>query len=181
MSEFLKEGFIVSIPTLKGRSEFWQITAKEPFTYETANSTSSEFSVVANGADSDFKNITVLEPDDNPPRLYQVRIGFKDGADYYLKIPTGTNRFGLDEDKDVGYLNSKNCHYTAMNEMFEFWLVHDYYPSINASNDSGVQLTPKAYFSGMKYDIEPVTDQAAIAKAKTEKRYKLITVGGTKL
>jgi hypothetical protein len=180
MSDFLKEGFIVKIPALRSISEYWEVKAREPFVYETGTSTTAEFTAVANGSDSDWKNVTTLEPDETPRRLYQVRMGFKDGMDYYVKIPTGSNRFGVDQDKDVGFLNSTTCHYAAKNEDYEFWLVHDYYPSINASNDSGTQKTPKIYFSGMKYDIEKA-DSARAQRAEAEKRYRMVVIGGTQV
>jgi hypothetical protein len=181
MSEYLKEGYIALIPELKGISEYWRITAREPFVYRTNEGQTSEFdATVASGSTSGWKNIVNLEPDDNPRRLYQVRVGVKNGMAYYFKIPTGTNRFGVDEDKDVGYLDNINAHYAAMNELFEFFIIKNFYPSINATNNSSVTQTPKVYFTGMKYDIEPVKDVNEIQKAKNEKKYRYVCIGGVR-
>lgn len=181
--ERLKDGYYVRIPQL-GKDigkEFWVITGSEPFNYKTGDSTSAEFSAVADGSESGYKNISVLEPNDTPRRIYQVVMGVKDGCQYYVKIPSGANRFGVDVDKDVGYLDNNTSYYLAKNEMYLFWLAHNYYPSINAVNDTGISKTPQVFFEGYKYDIEPVSDAATLSRLQSNiQQSTMISIGGVK-
>jgi len=100
---------------------------------------------------------------------------------YYFKIPTGTNRFGIDDDKDIGFVDEDMSPYDDPNEDFEFWLVNEYYPSINAKNDSLVTLPPKVYFTGMKYDITEVKEHDILARLKNGLiPFKTVTIGGVR-
>lgn len=178
MSEFLKEGFYVYVNVL---NNYYKIVSREPFHYVTGDEATPIFSSVAVGSESGWKNIDILEPDDRPKHLFQIRFGVKYGFKYYFKIPTGTARFGVDEDKNIGYIDNDISPYDEPNEDFEFWLVRDYYPSVNALNNALVPLTPKIYFRGMKYDIEEVTDIDILNKLRQgiiPCRY--VTVGGIK-
>lgn len=167
MSEKLRVGDNVFIPSLQNK--YFTIKAVEPFNYATGEGSSTEFTSIATGAASGFKNIDILEPDDNPRRLFQVRFGVKDGCTYFFKIPTGTNRWGVDVDKDVGYIDNEKSPYYAMNPNYEFWLIHDVYPSVNASNATGASVTPKVHFEGFKYDITEITKPSI---------FRTITIGG---
>lgn len=161
----MKEGHYVHLLVEAEDKGYWQVKERESFTYETGTSDTAEFASVAAGSESGFKNIKVLEPEDLPPHLLQIRWGIQDGFNYYLKIPTGTNRLGLDQDKDVGFINNWKSPYYAPNEEFEFWLVWGYYPSINAKSErehNQVAGTPKIWFEGMKYAIKEVKENAII-------------------
>lgn len=150
----LKPGFIVKI-----FERYYRIKAAEPFRYDTGDESSAFFSSVSSGSDSGFKNITELEPDDLPiPHLFWVVPGFEDGMQYSIKIPTGTNRFGTDVTKGIGYLDNLMSPYYAPNEDYGFWLVNNYYPAINAKNVMSVAMTPKVHFRGIKFDLEPTTN-----------------------
>lgn len=193
MSEFLKEGYYVridegSIPV------FYKVVAREPFQYDTGEEATAHFSAVATAGESGWINITTLEPDDRPRRLYQVRLGvaYSDrnlGMSYFFKIPTGNNRFGVDVDKDIGFIDGLLSPFDAPTELFEFWLIHDYYPSINAKNNCSISLTPKVRFVGMKYDIPKVQELIeqgvetvdTLAKLRDGRiPYKIIILGGVR-
>lgn len=187
MTEFLREGYFVKIGDL-----FYQITAVEPFNYATNEGDLTEFTVISTAATSGFKDIKNLEPSESPPRLYQVRAGIQDGLDYKFKIPTGTSRWGVDEDKDVGYFDHTKTPFFEMNEDYEFWLINDYYPSVQASNAVGISVIPKVYFEGMKYDVKLVKgmdirsgaiDPGSVADrlSKGQLSYRAITLGGVKV
>lgn len=184
----IKKGFYVHIAVEGLDKDHYQIGDVEPFLYETGTSDTAEFSAtVASGAESGFKNIPVLEPDDSPPRLFWVEWGVKDGCRYQIKIPTGTDRLGLDEDKDVGFLTNEKSPYFDPDPRFGFWIVANFYPAINAKNYTPNTLTPKVWFQGKKYDIIKVTDQEVITKLKNYERgispsipFTRITIGGVR-
>lgn len=154
MSEPLRTGDNVKIVADGVDAKFYEVTSIEPFNYETGTSTTAEFTSVASGSKSGFKNITVLEPDDTPKRLFQVWPGVKDGMTYFFKIPTGTSRWGTDVDKNVARFDNLKAPDYAKNELYEFWLVSDFYPSIDASNATGAAATPVVFFEGWKYGIK---------------------------
>lgn len=146
----VKAGYIVKI-----FDRFYKVKTCEPFQYETGREQSAFFSSIAAGATSGFKNITELEPDDKPvPHLFYVTMGVKDGMEYKVKIPTGSSRFGSDVSKDIGFLNNTISPHHAHNEMFGFYLIKNYYPSIEASNVTSVAFTPQLFFRGFKYALE---------------------------
>lgn len=171
-----------SVP--QGRqSLFYQIQGKEPVTYETGRSTTAEFTAVASGGNAGFKNIEVLEPDTH--HLYGLDWGVKDRCRYYMKVPTGNDRLGLDEDMDVGFVNNKTSPWLRPNPHYGFWIVEDQYPSFNAYNDSPLSLTPKIYFYGYKYFMVEVTKGnpvyerlKAYRDGRGGQKYTNITLGG---
>jgi hypothetical protein len=185
--EDLREGYYVRVltPALEGR--FFRVGKSEPFTYETGTSDVAEFTEVESGSESGFKNIDVLEPDDSPRHLFWVEWGVKDGAKYYIKIPTGTDRLGTDEDKDVGFVTNEKSPYYAPDPRYGFWLVHDYYPAVNAVNVTPFSLTPKVWFEGVKWDLEDVVEPDVLEKLRNFQRgvspgipFTEITIGGIK-
>ena len=178
MGEFLLPNYYVYVNV---HEKFYKITGTEPFEYRTGQEAIAHFSSVAAAGESGWINITTLEPDDAPRHLFQVRMGVKYNMRYYFKIPTGTNRFGIDDDKDIGFVDEDISPYDDPNEDFEFWLVKEYYPAINAKNDSLVRLTPKVYFTGMKYDIAEVKEHDVLARLKNGLiPFKTVTVGGVR-
>ncbi len=183
--EELKEGWFIKILLPEYKDKFYQVEAKEPFNYETGRGDTAEFSAVNPGNESGYKNISILEPDDRPKRLFYVKWGVKDGCEYHLKVPTGVDRLGTDKDKDVGVITNEKSPYYEMNPHYAFWLVSDYYPAINAKNVTSETLTPKVWFEGIKYDITEVTDSDTIEKLKNYEKgaspsipFRKITVGG---
>lgn len=185
--EDIREGFYVRVLTPALEEKFFRIGKSEPFTYETNTSDVDEFASVASGSESGFKNIDVLEPDSSPRHLFWVMIGVKDGCKYYTKIPTGTDRIGTDDDKDVGFINNEKSPYFAPDQMYGFWLVSDYYPAINAINVTLFSLTPKIWFSGTKWDLEGVKDAGILEKLKNFRKgitpsipFTEVTIGGIK-
>lgn len=159
--DFLKEGYVIWID--EPYNGFYKIVRREPFQYITGEESPTIFSTVASGSESGFLNIDTLEPDNDPLHLYQVFWGVEhtDRVRYYLKIPTGQNRFGVDEDKEIGFLNAEESPYYNPNSLFQFWLIHDWIPSINCVNNSPMTITPKIWFKGMKYDIEKISQAQA--------------------
>lgn len=178
MAEILKKGFYVEIA-----AKFYKIVNIEPFQYTTGEETTAHFSSVSIGSDSGWVNITTLEPDDNPPRLFQVLFGVNDGCRYYFKIPSGNNRFGVDEDKDIGYIDNEISPANEPNDLYEFWLINNYYPSIKATNITDATLIPRVFFRGMKYDIEEIKAGTVIYDnlAMGRTNYRQITLGGVRV
>lgn len=175
MSEFLKIGYFVKLGEL-----FYKITGTEPFKYATGEGRYTEFTAVLTGAESGWKDIEALEPSNAPPHIYQVRPGVKDGCKYYFQLPTGTHVWGIDEDKDVGYIDSKLSPHYAKNDDYEFFLTHDHYPRVNADNATGQTVTPKVYFEGMKYDYTEAEEDEIVLLAERRLPYREIRVGGIK-
>jgi hypothetical protein len=179
-SLWLKENYFIYIGD--PINKFYKITRREAFEFETGREDTAIFSAVSSGSESGYKNIDILEPDETPRHLFQVLWGVKDTlVRYYLKLPTGTNRFGTDEKKDIGYINAERSPYYAPNPDYMFWLVNDWYPSINAVNESPVTITPKIWFRGMKYDIEEVKETKVLSMLKSgQLPHRKITLGGIK-
>lgn len=174
MPKNLIEGFYLTIAGTKVR-EFYQITAKEPLHYIT-DPTTAEFTAVAHNAESGFQNIENLEPEEG--RLYQCFFGVADACRYYFKIPGGTDRWGIDKDKDIGFIDNIISPHFAPNPNFEVFLVENIYPSINAKNYTTVTVTPKIYVEGFKFDLREVTKEEHKKLADGEKRFTIITIGG---
>ena len=164
--------------------KFYQIMGEEPVRYKTGDTDTAEFSAtVAFGANSGFKNIPVLEPDEK--HLYALDWGPRDGCRYFIKIPTGRDRLGLDEDMDVGYVDNLLSPWLAPNPLFGFWLVETMYPAIDAYNDVPVTITPQVFFYGKKFEIEQVTSLEVLGRLKAYKDgrgggqpFRNITLGG---
>lgn len=150
---YLKEGWDIYIDD--PYNAFYRIIRREPFDFVTGEESPAIFSTVASGSESGFKNIEKLEPDNDPLHLFQVLWGVADASDikYYLKIPSGQNRLGVDDDKEIGFVNADKSPFYEPNSLFMFWLVHDHTPAVNCKNGSPVTITPKIWFRGMKYDI----------------------------
>lgn len=185
--EDIREGFYVRVLTPALENTFFKVGKTEPFYYETGTSDVAEFASVASGSESGFKNVDVLEPDEAPMHLFWVMWGVKDGCKYYIKIPTGTDRIGTDEDKDVGYVTNEKSPYYAPDPVYGFWLVSDYYPAVNAVNVTAFSLIPKVWFPGTKWDLEKVKEADIIAKLQNFQRgvtpsipFTEITIGGIK-
>lgn len=145
-------------------NKFWKVMAVEPVIYETGTSDTAEFVAVATTASSGFRNIDVIEPDDSPRHLYYFRWGVKDGCYYQIKIPTGSDRLGTDQDMDVARIDNTKSPYYAPNDDYGFFLMHDMYPAINAVNITPITLTPKVWFEGEKFAIDEVKDVTVIQK-----------------
>lgn len=179
----LKKGYYVLIDYSGAPPDnYHEIIAAEALEFETGEEETAIFSDYAAGAESGYKNIELLEPDDVPPHLYYVLWGVKDTLmKYYMKLPTGTNRFGVDEDKDVGFITAERSPYFAPNPRYGFWLLHAWYPSVNVKNESPITRRPKIWFTGTKYDIKKVTDPELLEALKTGKvPSSKITLGGIK-
>lgn len=170
MPKDLREGYYIQI-----QGNFFQIIAKEPFSYITSSVT-AEFSAVATGSESGYQNIEKLEPAEG--RLYQCFFGVADGLAYHFKLPSGSDRWGVDEDKDIGYIDSIISPYFAPNPDFEVFLVENIYPSVNAKNTTGVTVTPKIYVSGFKYDLRKATTKEKEELVDAKKPFTILTIGG---
>ena len=180
-SLYLKEGHIVWIDL--PLTSYYRIIRREPFDYETGEEDTAIFSTVASGSESGFKNVSALEPDNKPLHLYQALWGVKDMGDikYYVKIPAGQNRFGVDTDKEIGFINADKSPFFDPNPLYQFYLINEWYPSINCKNNSPVTITPKVWFRGMKYDIEKITDAGTIRQLDAgQMAHRRIFFGGVK-
>lgn len=174
----LKVGHFVEI-----NDDFFEVRRLEPFEYRTGQESTTFFSDVSSGGtQSGYINITELEPDDNPKRLFKVDWGIMDGMLYQMKIPTGSARFGTDESKEIGKVDNMISPWYAPNENFSFWLIKDYYPAINAINNTRITQTPRIYFRGVKYDIDPVRDKDKENKLRAGTLPVLhVTLGGVRI
>ena len=171
---FLKEGYTVWID--EPYNGYYRIVRREPFQFVTGEESPALFSTVASGGESGFTNISTIEPDNDPLHLYQVLWGVEhsDRVKYYLKIPAGQNRYGVDKAKEIGFVSAEESPWYDPNPLFEFWLIHDWIPAVNCVNGSPVTQTPKIWFVGMKYDIEK------ISQAQAGTIVKKIVFGGIK-
>jgi hypothetical protein len=178
---YMKQGHIAWIDEpLKG---FYDIVRREPFDFTTGEESTAIFTTVASGSSSGFQPIDELEPDNKPLHLYQVLWGVADCGEikYYIKIPTGQNRFGIDEDKEIGFINAEKSPYFAPNPLYQFYLINEWYPSVNCVNNSPVTITPKVWFRGMKYDISPVVNATIRSALEAGKHaHRRIYFGGVK-
>jgi hypothetical protein len=182
---WLKEGYIVYMDD--PLNDFFRIVRREPFDYETGtelNTPNLTFSALSPGAVSGFITIADLEPDNRPEHLFQVLWGVREtGPDikYYAKIPAGQNRFGVDQDKEVGFIDAGKSPWYDPNPLYQFWLVNDWVPAIECRNQSAVTFIPKVWFKGMKYDIEKVINQQLRAALSSgAQTYRKIVFGGVK-
>lgn len=178
---FLKPGHIVWIddPLFK----YYRIVRAEPFDYVTGEEDTAIFATVASGGSSDFKSIDALEPDNKPLHLMQCLWGVEHTGNikYYIKIPTGQNRFGVDTDKEIGFINAEKSPYYDPDPLFQFYLISEWYPAINCVNNSPVTITPKVWFKGMKYDIEEIRDDPTVTALEAGRvPHRRIYFGGLK-
>jgi hypothetical protein len=101
-----------------------------------------------------------LEPDNNPPRLFWVIWGVEDTeVQYKVAIPSGFARLGTDVDKQVGYVDAYRSPYYEPHPRYAFWLISNFFPAVNALNNSLYSRTPRVWFEGYKYDIDEVPGQ----------------------
>lgn len=164
-------------------NKFFKVGDVEPFQYDTGQEATAFFSAVAGASTSSgYKNITELEPDDKPcPRLFQAVVGVDYNMRYYFKIPTGTNRFGTDVTKGIGYIDNHISPYHSPSQNTTMWFVKNYYPAVSATNDASISLTPRLRFEGYKYDIYEVKDSDILEKLqKNLIPYRHISIGGVK-
>jgi len=180
-SELPKEGFAVSFsgdPSAEGK--FFRVKRKEGFEYETGRTTgTAEFSTVASGSLTGFRDVKVLEPDERPQRAAYVEMGFKDGAEYTVKIKSGTIRYGPDGDKNAARLNNQKSPYFDPDPTFAFWLLGpDWFPSLEARNVTPFTITPIVFFKGFKFDLDEITDTGEIDRIKASGKFTIITLGG---
>lgn len=183
MTEVIKPGYYVQLIEEGREGDYFRVTTVEPFEYEINGGGTDEFtdSVAASGT-SGYKNITNLEPDDRPRRLFQVHMGVQNQGEYKIKNPPGTNRWGVDADKDAGSITNIKSPFWAPNPKYEIWLVQNYYPSINCiNNDADNGIYPWLRFTGYKYDIELVTEPKIINYIKANQlKHRKIVLGGVR-
>jgi hypothetical protein len=177
---YLKEGWVVYIDD--PYNGFYRIARREPFDFVTGEESPAIFTPVLPGGQSAYQNVVTLEPDNDPLHLFQVRWGVQESGNvkYYLKVPTGQNRFGVDVNKEIGYINADKSPWFDPDPLFQFWLVHDWIPAVNMRNGSPTTITPKIWFRGMKYDIEKITNAGTISQLRQSGVHKKIVFGGVK-
>jgi hypothetical protein len=180
----LKEGMYIllvgqAVPA-EFKDVFLQILSQEPLDYQYTFSSS-----VSSGATSGYENIEYLEPDETPLHLSAVLWGIKDGCEYQIKIPTGTDRMGVDGSKSSARITNRDTPYFAPNPHYGFYLIHDLYPSIQANNVTPNSVTPILYFTGYKFGIARVTDDQILQRLRNFATHdvpyipsKQITLGG---
>ena len=174
----VKVGYVVQLvgdDATKGK--FYTLTRVEGSDYDTGRTTGqAEFSTVAAGSTTGFKNIDRLEPDDNQIAWYHWYV--KDGNEYQMKLKAGTIRFGPFAEPNVGYIDNEKSGPTDPNPLYGFWLFKDWYPSVQAQNLTPYTMTPKIWFEGLKFDMIQVIDPAEVARIKASGKYSIITLGG---
>lgn len=175
MSKPLRNGDLIMLSTdLEG---VWVVYLKEKF-----NTDSPEriipFVAVAAAGNSGWIDLEDLDPRDNPKELLQIRMGFEDGLDYYIKYPSGTNMHGVNRTKDVAFLNSEKSPRLAPNDDYEYWALHDWYPSVNAKNHTAYADTPKVYAEGWRYTLREATITEIGAAQSGRRATRFIQLGG---
>ena len=178
----LKEGYIVTFVGTWAESKaligkFYRILRKDRLIYITNEGDAKEFDSdvpVPTGEASGWKDIEALQPSAN--QLYQLRPGVKDGCKYHPKL-TGKERYGPALDIDMAYFTNQDSLWTNPSEDFEFFLVHEMFPSYKAVNATGYSIIPKIWFKGWQYDIEQATEYTP---AKKPAEFSTITLGGLK-
>lgn len=188
MADPLKAGYFVLIleaganleDEIEKGLQFFHIVTEEPLISESADlALDDAFASVATGSDSGWKDHDKIEPREEPPELYQVRCGFEDGCAYYVKLPSGTERFGVYEKRSIGKMNNVISPKMAKNEDYEFWLINGIFPSFKADNDTGYSITPNVFFEGFKYNIKKVADKVTVDRLKSGSLpYRVIVLGG---
>ncbi|MDO8623148.1 MAG: hypothetical protein Q7R52_02785 [archaeon] len=169
-------GYYVYVNVFK---DFYEIGAVEPFQYTTGDESTAFFSAVAVSGSAGFKNITEIEPDDKPNRnLFQAIPGVRYDFKYYFKVPSGTNRFGTDVTKSIGFLDPFLSPFYNPNKNYEMWFAKNFYPSIDASNQSAEVLTPQVRFTGFKYQLKDVDDRMREKLKNRQVPFRTIIVGG---
>lgn len=102
-----------------------------------------------------------MEPDNNPPRLFWIVWGVEDTeVQYKISIPTGFARLGTDVDKQVGFVDAFRSPFTDPNPRYAFWLISNFFPAVNAINNSNLARTPRVWFEGYKYDIVRIVESS---------------------
>ena len=154
--ELPKLGFTIGfVGDPQWKDKFFKIENIEGFEYQTGNTSgTAEFSTVASGGLSGFKQIEVLDPDKN--KAVYTSMGFKDGCLYEFKVKAGTIRFGPDGDKNAARLSAQKSPWWDPDPTFGFWMVENYFPAVQARNVTPFTITPSVYFKGFKYDLKPV-------------------------
>lgn len=179
--QFLKIGHVVHID--EPVSKYFKVASREPFDFETGEEDTLLFSTVASGAESGFKEIENLEPDENPLHLFEVLWGVADVGDikYRIKYPSGVSRIGTDDDKDIGFINFDKSPHIDPDPCYKFYTYPDHFPAINCENGSAVTITPKIYFRGMKYQIDEIKDTETLNRIKAGAiPFRRIVLGGLK-
>ena len=148
--EYLKIGaflrFVGSdVPSAKA-NKYYQVKAKEPFHFETGREDTTVFSSVASGSNSGWKNLEIMEPDSDPLHLLAADWGVEDGCRYYMRIPTGTSRLGLDMDQDIGFVDNLTSHKLRPNSVYGFYLLEELYPAFDVYNDTPYAVVPQIWF-----------------------------------
>jgi hypothetical protein len=175
----LKEGYIVTFVGTWAESKaligkYYRILRRDKLIYITGEGDTTEFTAVATAAESSWKDIEALQPSTN--QLYQLRPGVKDGCKYHPKL-TGKERYGPALDIDMAYFTNQDSLWADPSEDFEFFLVHEMFPSYNVVNATGYTITPKIWFKGWQYDIEQATEYS---NDKKPPEFSTITLGGLK-
>jgi len=169
------------------QSQFYQVTAKEPFIYRSTVGTGNDFTgTVANNANSDWKSMTKLEPSSRTPTtIFQVRWGVQNGMLYRAKFPSAVERFGLDDAPATGYISNLESDYIDMNEEYEFWTQKGIVPQFIAYHNDGTNalsgqacsglgtVYPRMKFKGFRYQLKEL-------KQTLEKGYKNVILGGVR-
>ncbi|MDP2672034.1 MAG: hypothetical protein Q8O68_00805 [Candidatus Daviesbacteria bacterium] len=160
-------------------NQFFKIGEVEPFQFDTGQESTAIFSSVAVGGSSGFKSISEMEPDQTPVRhLFQALIGVKYDFKYYVKLPSGTNRFGSDVTKSIGFIDSELSPLHHPNKNFQMWFVNNFFPAVEAQNQSAEPLTPLLRFVGFKYELKPVDENTLQRLQSGSLPFKHVTVGG---
>ena len=180
-AELPKVGFIVQFTgdsTYEGK--YFQILQREPLEYTTDATTGTpEFSSVASGGTSGFKDIVVLESDKSHLRAAYLEMGFTDGMQYQVKMKSGTIRFGPDGDKNAARLGTEDSPFMGTDPTYGFWIFgQDWFPSVQANNITPWTTTPIVNFKGFKYEMVQVTDSATINRTVGGGKFATLTLGG---
>jgi len=175
MSKYLRNGDLIRISD--DPSQVFAVMLKEKFNTDAANRTQA-YAAVAAAANSGWIDLDNLDPRDKPKELLQIRLGFEDGLDYYVKYPSGTNMHGINRDKDIGMLNAQLSPRLLPNDDYEYWAINGWYPSINAKNETAYADTPRVYAEGMRYSLRAASLREVTAVERGARYCRFIQMGG---
>jgi hypothetical protein len=171
------------------KSRIYRIDAREPFIHRSTTGTSNDFpSTVANNANSDWKQIKLLEPSKRTPKtIYHVAWGVQNGMAYRAKLPSAVERFGLDDSPETGYITNLESDHLDPDPQFAFWTQEGIIPNFNAYHNNTLtgQLSsglgtvyPRIMFKGYRYQLETLKNEQR--QGLTLKEVKTIIMGGVR-
>ena len=175
----IKPGFYVQLVAASSEdpmnNKIIQILREEASDYETGDGATAEFSTVASGSNTGFRQVVSLEPDTG--RLAWYKWGIFTGGVYEMQVNAGSSRLGVDEAKAAANITMEKSPSFDPEDDYAFYLVTDWWPAINCTNTTPNTITPKVRFIGWKWDFKEIVGAQA-AQILQSGKYTVATLGG---